>query len=45
MAIVLTDEMMRAIENALTDRSPCLVATASAAGIPDVSYRDRKSVV
>jgi len=39
MAIALTDEMARALDNALADRSPCLVATASAAGMPDVSYR------
>lgn len=39
MAIALTDEMTRALENALTDRSPCLVATASAAGMPDASFR------
>jgi predicted pyridoxine 5'-phosphate oxidase superfamily flavin-nucleotide-binding protein len=39
LTIALTDEMMRALENALTDRSPCLVATASAAGLPDVSFR------
>jgi hypothetical protein len=37
--IELTDEMRQALDNALTDRSPCLVATASAAGMPDVSYR------
>ncbi len=36
---VLTDEMMQAVDNALTDRAPCLVATASASGMPDVSYR------
>jgi general stress protein 26 len=39
MPIALTDEMTKALDNALADRSPCLVATASAAGIPDVSYR------
>jgi len=39
MAIALTDEMARALDNALADRSPCLVATASVAGMPDVSYR------
>jgi hypothetical protein len=37
--IALTDEMMRAIDNAITDRVPCLVGTASASGMPDVSYR------
>jgi hypothetical protein len=39
MTIALTDEMTKALEDALTDRSPCLVATASATGMPDVSYR------
>jgi hypothetical protein len=39
MPIELTDEMMEAVNNALTDRAPCLVATASADGMPDVSYR------
>lgn len=39
MPIALTDEMKKALESALTDRSPCLVATASANGVPDVSYR------
>lgn len=39
MPIALTDEMTRALENALADRAPCLVATASAAGLPDASYR------
>jgi predicted pyridoxine 5'-phosphate oxidase superfamily flavin-nucleotide-binding protein len=37
--IHLTDAMAAALENALADRSPCLVATASAEGMPDVSYR------
>ena len=39
MTIRLTEEMIRAVNEALSDRSPCLVATASAAGVPDVSYR------
>ncbi len=39
MPVVLTTEMTKALENALVDRSPCLVATASAKGVPDVSYR------
>jgi hypothetical protein len=37
--IALTDDMQAAINSALTDRLPCLVATASASGMPDVSYR------
>ena len=39
MPIELTEEMARAINNALTDRMPCLVATASPDGTPDVAYR------
>ena len=39
MPIVLTEEMMSAVNEALNERLPCLVATASAAGVPDVSYR------
>lgn len=39
MPIALTDEMARVLDNALVDRSPCLVATASVEGVPDVSYR------
>lgn len=39
MSIALTDEMTRALDGALADHSPCLVATASAAGVPDASYR------
>ena len=39
MAGALTDEMVQAINDALTDRAPCLVGTASAEGMPDVSYR------
>jgi general stress protein 26 len=31
--------MTKALDNALVDRSPCLVATASTEGVPDVSYR------
>jgi hypothetical protein len=37
--IELTDEMTAALERALVERSPCLVATASASGVPDVSFR------
>jgi general stress protein 26 len=39
MPVALTEEMMTAINNALNDRAPCLVATASGNGVPDVSYR------
>ena len=39
MAIALTEEMTNALSTALTDRMPCLVATASGDGRPDLSYR------
>jgi hypothetical protein len=39
MSVGPTDEMARALEGALSDRSPRLVATASAVGVPDASYR------
>ena len=39
MPIELTDEMMEAVNRALEDRMPCIVATASAEGMPDLSYR------
>lgn len=39
MPVELSDEMMEAVNNALTDRLPCLVATASQHGMPDISYR------
>jgi hypothetical protein len=37
--IQLTDEMKVALENSLVERSPSLVATSAASGMPDVSYR------
>jgi hypothetical protein len=37
--VELTDEMMQAVDNALNDRAPCIVATASAQGLPDLSFR------
>jgi pyridoxine/pyridoxamine 5'-phosphate oxidase len=37
--IQLREEMKTALDYALAERSPCLVATASASGLPDVSYR------
>jgi pyridoxine/pyridoxamine 5'-phosphate oxidase len=37
--IELTDEMVEAVNRALEDRMPCIVATASADGMPDLSYR------
>jgi predicted pyridoxine 5'-phosphate oxidase superfamily flavin-nucleotide-binding protein len=39
LPIQLTPEMRSAITNALADRAPCLLATAGADGMPDVSYR------
>ena len=39
MAIELTDEMTQALAKALENHAPCMVATASAAGMPDLSYR------
>ncbi len=39
MPIELTDEMTEALKRALEDRMPCIVATASAQGMPDLSYR------
>jgi predicted pyridoxine 5'-phosphate oxidase superfamily flavin-nucleotide-binding protein len=39
MAVKLTEDMANVINNALNDRLPCLVATASKSGMPDVSYR------
>lgn len=39
MPIALTEDMQTALNNSLNDRLPCLVATASASGMPDVSYR------
>lgn len=37
--IDLTDQMRHALENALKDRCPVLVASASAAGMPDIVYK------
>ncbi len=37
--IDLTDEMKTALNNALADRVPCILATASADGKPGVGYR------
>ena len=39
MTIKLTEDMKSALEAAIKDQSPCLVATASGSGVPDVSYR------
>ena len=39
MPIELTDEMMEAVNRAIEDRMPCIVATASPEGMPDLSYR------
>ena len=37
--IELTEEMQKAVNNALADKAPCLIATASAAGKPSTGYR------
>jgi predicted pyridoxine 5'-phosphate oxidase superfamily flavin-nucleotide-binding protein len=37
--IDLSDEMANAINHALADGTPCLMGTASAQGLPDISYR------
>ena len=39
MTIQLSEEMKEALDKALIERSPCLVATSSADGTPDISYR------
>ena len=39
MPVRLTDEMKELLDKALIERSPCLVATSSADGVPDISYR------
>ena len=39
MAIKLTGEMKDALGTAIQDRMPCLVATASKEGEPDLSFR------
>ena len=37
--IDLTDEMKTALNSALADKVPCLLATASALGMPGIGYR------
>lgn len=37
--IELTEEMQTAVNNALADRAPCLIATASADGKPSIGYK------
>jgi predicted pyridoxine 5'-phosphate oxidase superfamily flavin-nucleotide-binding protein len=37
--IELTEEMSQAIDNALGDGTPCIIGTASGAGMPNISYR------
>ena len=39
MPVALTEEMKTALDNAIADRAPCIVASASADGMPDLSYR------
>jgi hypothetical protein len=37
--IKMTDEMRELIDNALANRMPCILATASKSGQPNTSYR------
>ena len=37
--INLTDEMHRLIDNALANRTPCILATASTDGVPNMGFR------
>jgi general stress protein 26 len=37
--IALTDQMREMIDNALANGSPCILATASAGGEPDIGYK------
>ncbi|MFQ5681682.1 MAG: pyridoxamine 5'-phosphate oxidase family protein [Candidatus Binatia bacterium] len=37
--IALTDEMREAVDNALANKCPCLIATGSAGGEPDIGYK------
>ena len=37
--IALTDQMREMIDNALANGSPCILATASAKGEPDIGYK------
>ena len=39
MAITLTDEMATALDNAVAQHCPCLVATVSRKGVPDPYHR------
>jgi predicted pyridoxine 5'-phosphate oxidase superfamily flavin-nucleotide-binding protein len=37
--IELTDEMAKLVDNALEDGVPCMMGTASKAGMPNISFR------
>ena len=37
--IQLDDQMAEAVNNAVADGTPCLIGTASASGMPNISYR------
>ena len=39
MTIEITSEMKDLINNALSDKYPCIVGTSSSAGLPNVSYK------
>ena len=39
MTIEITSEMKELIDNALSDKYPCIVGTSSSDGLPNVSYK------
>src|SRR5713226_305255 len=39
MAVELTEEMAQHVNNAFTNRIPCVLATASAEGAPDIGFK------
>jgi hypothetical protein len=39
MPVKLTEEMRRHVNNAATNRAPCVLATASPEGMPDVGFK------
>ena len=39
MTIEITSEMKELIDNALSDKYPCIVGTASSEGLPNVAYK------
>ncbi len=39
MTIEITEEMKRLVDNALSDKSPCILGTSSSDGHPNVSFK------